>query len=533
MSLMKQINRRKSYTIEFKLKTVQESEGENLIDFCKKRQLCPRVVRRWRDSYQTLFKLSEKGLSEKRKVVVRRRNRYNDFILAPTNKTEKVSHTQRNISPSLNETGEEEDDDEIELIEIGDDDDQEQEEEEEFTDQDVLTDENSSGSNRWDNHSMSSSLRRINRMMRLNLSKKLTMKSDQNMSINSSNLTWPLRLLLDRLEDKIPLRYACDWDNVGLLLEPFDLQPIRSIMLTNDLTERVLEEAIDKNTNLIISYHPPIFQSIKKITQNHWKERIIARSFAEKIAIYSPHTALDAITGGINDWLLKPFDRIYTKPIVMIEKSKESKADESFSMVLKSCSPMASFLEELKQKHLCDSITLQENSTSLTCSSTISLQGIIDIIRQSSSSIEIVSIKSISKPQNTVCKEGMGRICSLTSTLTIKEIVRMVKRHLKLKQLRLSISDAHTEDSPITTIAVCAGSGASILRSVEADLIITGEMSHHDLLEINHQNRSAILCEHSNTERGYLHDSLYNYLMETFRIPIFCSEVDRDPIEIV
>lgn len=58
-------------------------------------------------------------------------------------------------------------------------------------------------------------------------------------------------------------------------------------------------------------------------------------------------------------------------------------------------------------------------------------------------------------------------------------------------------------------------------------------MSHHDLLEINHQNRSAILCEHSNTERGYLHDSLYNYLMETFRIPIFCSEVDRDPIEIV
>lgn len=142
MSLMKQINRRKSYTIEFKLKTVQESEGENLIDFCKKRQLCPRVVRRWRDSYQTLFKLSEKGLSEKRKVVVRRRNRYNDFILAPTNKTEKVSHTQRNISPSLNETGEEEDDDEIELIEIGDDDDQEQEEEEEFTDQDVLTEYN-------------------------------------------------------------------------------------------------------------------------------------------------------------------------------------------------------------------------------------------------------------------------------------------------------------------------------------------------------------------------------------------------------
>ena len=69
--------------------------------------------------------------------------------------------------------------------------------------------------------------------------------------------------VVSALEKIAPLHLAEDWDNVGLLVEPSDPQRIATIFLTNDLTEPVLEEAISLNANFIVSYHPPIFCTIK------------------------------------------------------------------------------------------------------------------------------------------------------------------------------------------------------------------------------------------------------------------------------
>ena len=104
-----------------------------------------------------------------------------------------------------------------------------------------------------------------------------------------------------------PLPLAADWDNVGLLIEPSTPRPISKIMLTNDLTKPVFDEAIDSGVQLIITYHPLIFQPLKKLTQKTWKEKIITRCLEERIAVYSPHTCWDAAIGGVNDWLVQPF----------------------------------------------------------------------------------------------------------------------------------------------------------------------------------------------------------------------------------
>lgn len=122
---------------------------------------------------------------------------------------------------------------------------------------------------------------------------------------------------LVKIGEKIPLQLACDWDNVGLLVEPMEKFQIKRIMLTNDLTEKVMDESIVKNVDLIIAYHPPIFRPFKSICQSNWKERIIAKCLVNKIAVYSPHTALDAIHGGINDWLLGPFKCSNIRPVEM------------------------------------------------------------------------------------------------------------------------------------------------------------------------------------------------------------------------
>ena len=84
------------------------------------------------------------------------------------------------------------------------------------------------------------------------------------------------------------------------------------------------------------------------------------------------------------------------------------------------------------------------------------------------------------------------------------------------------------------SVAVCAGSGSSVLHGVCADLYISGEMSHHEVLDAVHRGRSVILCDHSNTERGFL-GNLQKTLTELFenKVSVIQFTVDKDPLEIV
>lgn len=115
--------------------------------------------------------------------------------------------------------------------------------------------------------------------------------------------TMELKEVVTKLNEFAPLQLAEKWDNVGLLVEPSQPHSVKSILLTNDLTERVAQEAVDKQVNLVISYHPPIFVPLKRLTSNKFKERIIVKMIENRIAVYSPHTAFDAVKDGVNDWL--------------------------------------------------------------------------------------------------------------------------------------------------------------------------------------------------------------------------------------
>lgn len=87
----------------------------------------------------------------------------------------------------------------------------------------------------------------------------------------------------------------------------------------------------------------------------------------------------------------------------------------------------------------------------------------------------------------------------------------------------------------MSTVAVCAGSGASLLRGVAANVYLTGEMSHHELLEATAAGTTVILTEHSNSERGYL-KVLQEKLMKTLLkegVKIRISLADKDPVTIV
>lgn len=113
-----------------------------------------------------------------------------------------------------------------------------------------------------------------------------------------------LRSLIGHVEAIAPSSRAESWDNVGLLVEPSGNPNISCALLTTDLTEQVLVEAQGLGAGLVISYHPPIFHALKRLTQRSAKERIVVQALECGIAVYSPHTALDCMEGGVNDWLL-------------------------------------------------------------------------------------------------------------------------------------------------------------------------------------------------------------------------------------
>src|SRR5690606_25555062 len=94
------------------------------------------------------------------------------------------------------------------------------------------------------------------------------------------------------LEELAPVATAEDFDNVGLLVGDHDLE-VSGVLITLDTLEEVVDEAIEKNCNLIVSFHPIIFAGLKKLNGSNYVERVVIKAIAHNIAIYSMHTALD------------------------------------------------------------------------------------------------------------------------------------------------------------------------------------------------------------------------------------------------
>ncbi|MGL5970825.1 MAG: Nif3-like dinuclear metal center hexameric protein [Cetobacterium sp.] len=111
-----------------------------------------------------------------------------------------------------------------------------------------------------------------------------------------------LSKLINFLENKFPLYLAEDWDNVGLQVGKRDSN-VNGILLSLDLTESVIDKAIEVGANLIITHHPVIFKPLKSITKDNLAGKKIIKLIENGIAVYSMHTNLDSAVSGLNDFL--------------------------------------------------------------------------------------------------------------------------------------------------------------------------------------------------------------------------------------
>ncbi|CAF0984903.1 unnamed protein product [Rotaria sp. Silwood1] len=353
-----------------------------------------------------------------------------------------------------------------------------------------------------------------------------------------------LNTVLSQLKTYAPL-YLADqsWDNVGLLVEPNNDNPIvEKLLFTNDLTEPVLDEAIERQVQLIVSYHPPIFSGLKRLTQNNWKERIILKCIKHGITVYSPHTSWDAVDNGINQWLISAFginEQDYTsRPIVQVKTNETPSQNQHLLTITLPKEYNINSIKNIDGINIineisCNTLNGPAIQLSISCSP-CAVSTIIDLYRNEENISKTIQIIDVQKPLDS--RQGYGRLIELKNSRTIREVIENIKTLTGLKYIRLALANNKTIDSSIKTIAVCAGSGSSVFSQLRnVDVQLTGELTHHTVLDAVHRGTTVILCDHTNTERGFLNviKKHFEQIWNSNEIKLLISERDRDPLEIV
>lgn len=300
-----------------------------------------------------------------------------------------------------------------------------------------------------------------------------------------------------------------------------------------------MDEALQKKADFILSYHPPIFRPMKHITWKTWKECLVIRALENRVAVYSPHTAYDAAPQGVNSWLAKGLGTCTTRPIHPSRAPDyPTEGAHRLEFSVNRSQDLDKVMSTLRGvggvsvtsfPARCDGE--EQTRISLNCTQKTLMQ-VLAFLSQDRQLYQKTEILSLEKPL--LLHTGMGRLCTLDESVSLAIMIERIKTHLKLSHLRLALGVGRTLESQVKVVALCAGSGGSVLQGVEADLYLTGEMSHHDVLDAASKGINVILCEHSNTERGFLSE-LQEMLGVHFenKINIILSETDRDPLRVV
>ena len=108
-----------------------------------------------------------------------------------------------------------------------------------------------------------------------------------------------LKEVIQYIEEIAPLSFQESYDNSGLIVGNPRLE-VSGILISLDVTEAIVQEAIEKKANVIIAHHPIVFKGLKKFTGKNYVERVVIQAIKNDIAIYAAHTNLDSVVGGVN-----------------------------------------------------------------------------------------------------------------------------------------------------------------------------------------------------------------------------------------
>lgn len=126
--------------------------------------------------------------------------------------------------------------------------------------------------------------------------------------------TVTVKKLYDKLTESIPEELSCEWDNDGIMCSSDYSSEVNNILITLDVTEEIVDYAISRNFDLIISHHPLIFKPLDRLTEENHVSRKVIKLISNNVSVFSFHTRADKVTGGVNDLLAEKIGLVDVMP---------------------------------------------------------------------------------------------------------------------------------------------------------------------------------------------------------------------------
>jgi dinuclear metal center YbgI/SA1388 family protein len=353
------------------------------------------------------------------------------------------------------------------------------------------------------------------------------------------------------MESLAPQALAEEWDNVGLQVGN-PAYRVKSIWIALDPTYAVVKAACQKKVDLLITHHPLLFKPLRSLNFNTPVGSIIDLAVQHQLAIFAAHTNLDSALGGINDLLANRIGVYELKPLVTARENRcliltvygPRNIERPICVVLDHLGsetgyrikPAASLMsvdemasnegseKEIKKDKIRIKIKLGPHELPILTEALSAFQSDVPIW---------YDVHPLLNPNETV---GIGRIGSLKKNLDLKSLAQMIKKKLKLKQLRFAGDPA----LPVKKVAICSGSGASLLADFfksGAQVFISGDLRYHDARDVESANLGLVDIGHFPSEHLIVHvlaERLGSLLSESeMNVEVEACDLERDPFRIL
>lgn len=352
------------------------------------------------------------------------------------------------------------------------------------------------------------------------------------------------------LEKIAPLALQESYDNAGLLTGHKDTE-VTGILITLDITEEVVDEAIRSQCNLIVAHHPIIFKGLKKLTGSNYVERTVIKAIKNDIALYGIHTNLDNVSEGVNKkicdilgiqnpQILAPKHNTLKKLITFtpIEETQKVlgelfKAGAGNIGPYKECSfyinGKGTFFPEAGSNpsigHIGERAEVNEDRVEVIFNAHLE-RNIVQALKKSHSyEVPAFDIVDLANSNEYI---GSGMVGEPHKSLSDIEYLNHIKSSLNLKVLK------HTKllNKEVKKVAVCGGSGSFLLKNAiasGADIFITSDFKYHEYFDAEN---NLIIADVGHYESEiFTKELIYDFLIKNFsNIAVILAKTVTNPI---
>lgn len=358
--------------------------------------------------------------------------------------------------------------------------------------------------------------------------------------------------VFDALNTIAPFSLAAEWDNVGLLAGKADWSATR-LLLAIDLTDDVAREALAGNFAALVAYHPPIFKGIRSITSRaDAPTSLLPDLLAARVSIFALHTALDAALGGTNDVLLDAFNvdsRTALEPVIesgadfkLVVFASHQEIDGLRSALAAAGAGRIGHYDECSFVLRGHGTFRGDETTHPARGSRLKLEAVeesrFEMLVPEARLPQVVAAlyanHSYEEPAFDLYplsrmpgrgRIGLGRVGKLRTPQAGEKLLAQLRRIADCS-IATVIGDLRRSFSSVT-----AAAGSFGVRSFRdrSSLYVTGEMKHHDALDLLKRGISAICLGHDASERPVLPALQERLRVALPGIDVRISQADRSP----